>query len=113
MVAGDDAPAGGEVGILYNMLPPSTVIRGITSSGGGDAFTINFSGITADSTEITLLPGGSIVSKAGSPADSPIIIRINKWNKASDTPMTVIYPNIEVSYHNGSGGKVMGTPVNP
>lgn len=111
VVEDDDAPAGGKVGILYNMQPPKDKVGTIEATGGGDTFTISFEDITADSTEITLLTGGSIVSKAGNPADSPIIITINKWNKATDTPVTTIWPNFEVSYHNGSGGKVMGTAV--
>ena len=114
VVEGEAEPAGGEeVGILYNMQPPKDKVGTIEATGGGDTFTISFEDITADSTEITLLTGGSIVSKAGNPADSPIIIRINKWNKATDTPVSTIWPNFEVSYHNGSGGKVMGTPGNP
>ena len=101
------------VGVLYNMMPAMMPTGStLTATVASDTINISFKIVDQDVLQIRLLTGGRIVSNAGNPANSQITITIRKKYQADDTPISIIRPNIEVTYE-GGGGKIMGEPATP
>ena len=105
VIGGDSEPGdngnGPEVGILYGL---QSYTGRITATGSSPNYLISFDGITADTTQLFLLPDGYIANRSGVMANDTISITISKGAKSANTDGTLMYtPYITISFQNNSG----------